>query len=247
MSRKPPPQPQKRKTPQRPKPKLKAGKARRKAKPNPPDLWHEMNAGHPSILIAGIDEVGRGCLAGPVVAAAVVLPSIIDYEACPWLHDVADSKLVDAEDRERLDPLIREWAPAFAIGAATVEEIDRINIFHASHLAMVRALEGLSIRPAHVLVDGKFLPKGFKDFSTAIIKGDLKCLSIACASLIAKVFRDRLMVEHDTRYPGYGFASNKGYGTPVHHAGLEKLGVTEIHRRSFEPVALTIRRRTALV
>jgi ribonuclease HII len=198
-----------------------------------PNLDWEIRAGHPALRVAGVDEVGRGCLAGPVVAAAVVLPP----ELPEWVRDIADSKMLRPEVRERLAPLIEQLAVGSAIGVATVEEIDRINIFHASHLAMVRAVEG--IRPAvnHALIDGKFLPRGLGCDSTAIVKGDQSCLSIAAASIVAKVWRDRLMVELDLRYPGYGLAENKGYPTPEHKAALGRLGVRDIHRRSFAPVA----------
>ena len=145
-------------------------------------------------LIIGVDEAGRGPLAGPVVAAAVVLPSVVDYVAASWLHEVTDSKQLVASVRERLAPQIMKWALSAAIGLATVEEINQINIFHASHLAMIRAIAALDIQPEHLLIDGKFLPKkGLNAPASAIIKGDLKCLSIACASIIAKVWRDQQM------------------------------------------------------
>ncbi len=196
----------------------------------------ETRLGYPKALVLGVDEVGRGCLAGPVVAGAVALPAVIDYQANPWLEEVADSKLVAPETRKRLDPLIRGWVRCFAIGSASVEEIDEINIFHAAHLAMTRAIVGCGVKARHVIVDGKFPPKlpGFK--ITPIIKGDLKCLSIACASIIAKVWRDGLMAEMDQRYPGYGFAVHKGYSTPAHKAALKERGVCAIHRRGFAPV-----------
>jgi ribonuclease HII len=205
-----------------------------------PGLSHEKKAGYPSVLIGGVDEVGRGCLAGPVVAGALILPAKVNYRTHPWLRDVADSKLLIREERERLDPLIRGWAPHFAIGVASVEEIDRINIFHASHLAMVRAVEQLGAPPAHLLVDGKFLPAKLAGYSTAIIKGDLKCLSIACASILAKVFRDRLMATLDAEHPGYDFGIHKGYATPAHQRALKEKGACPIHRRSFAPVAVAL-------
>jgi ribonuclease HII len=205
--------------------------------PNLPNLKEETRQGYPKLMIAGVDEVGRGCIAGPVVAGAVILSPIVDYEANPWLLEVTDSKKISAPIRERLAPLIQSWAIAFAIGLATVQEIDEINIFHASHLAMIRAVQNLKLKPEHLLVDGKFLPKsGFGIPATAIIKGDLKCLSIACASILAKVWRDQFMTELDQEYPGYGLATHKGYPTPAHAKALAKKGVLQIHRRSFKTV-----------
>ena len=207
--------------------------------------------------ILGIDEVGRGCLAGPVVAGAVLLPAVVDFERDPWLKEIKDSKLLKPEVRERLAPLITQWALASAIGVASVEEIDSINIFHASHLAMLRAAEetlaavtqNTQFKPlsaekiqatTYALVDGKFLPKNFPCRAQAVIKGDLKCLSIAAASIIAKVWRDRHMADLDAQYPGYGFSIHKGYSTPAHSSALKARGACPIHRRSFAPVAARI-------
>lgn len=203
-----------------------------------PTLLHERRVGYPDIRVAGVDEVGRGCLAGIVVAGAVILPSRVDRKSHPWIGDVTDSKCLRTEEREKLAPLIEAWAVSYSVAFATVEEIDRINIFHASHLAMSRAVEGLQIQPQHLLVDGKFLPRsGFSCGATAIIEGDLKCLSIACASILAKVWRDRWMKDQDTVFPGYGFAENKGYSTPFHKKALRALGATPLHRKSFAPVS----------
>lgn len=208
-----------------------------------PDLEIEMGLGYPSRIIIGVDEVGRGCLAGPVVAAAVALPTSIDFESTPWLKEIRDSKLLPEKSRERLAPLIESWASAHAVGIASVSEIDRINIFHAAHLAMSRAIETLCERlassstPIHILIDGKFLPKNLMHPATAVIKGDLRCLSVACASIIAKVWRDKHMAELSERFPGYGFEVHKGYSTPKHKLALEQKGVTDEHRRSFSPVA----------
>jgi ribonuclease HII len=190
----------------------------------------------------GIDEVGRGCLAGPVVAGALILPPVIDFERDPWLKEVADSKCLTPEKREELAPKIQAWAASCAVASASVEEINRINIFHASHLAMVRALRSAmdsapGARGVHALVDGKFLPKNLPCPATAVIKGDLQCLSIAAASILAKVWRDRYMVELDRELPGYGFAAHKGYSTPEHAAALARLGVCSHHRMAFAPVA----------
>ncbi len=202
-----------------------------------PDLQNETLFGYPQILIAGADEVGRGCLAGPVVGAAVILPPKIDFEKDEWLKDIHDSKLVRPVVREKLAPLIRSWALASAVGVASVEEIDRLNIFQASQLAVMRAIQKLKVKPQHVLMDGKHLPKQLRIPGTAIVKGDQKCLSIAAASIIAKVWRDQHMLELDEQYPGYGLAKHKGYPTTVHTQALKKQGVTEIHRRSFGTVA----------
>src|SRR5690349_21555107 len=135
------------------------------------NLEHEYQLGYPIATIAGADEVGRGCLAGPVVAGAVALPDKIDFKKDPWLKDVTDSKQLSPAERDELAPLIRNWAKSFAIGFATVLEIDDINIFHASHLAIIRAIGGLRPQPSHILIDGKFLPKkGLKIPATAVIK-----------------------------------------------------------------------------
>jgi ribonuclease HII len=175
-----------------------------------------------------------------VVAGALILPPVIDYEAEPWLREVTDSKCLSPGKREELAPLIERWALASAVAEATVEEIDRINIYHASHLAMCRAIEKLGSLPSHILVDGNRVPAALPCPATAIVKGDLKCLSIAAASILAKVWRDRAMTELDARYPGYGFAVHKGYATPAHSSALRALGPCEIHRRSFAPVALQL-------
>ena len=194
-----------------------------------------------------MDEVGRGCLAGPVTAAAVLLPDTICFEENPWLSEVSDSKKLTALKRERLAPLISCWARAVAIGTASVQEIDQINIARASLLAMERAVFGLlhesdgsspeSILPDHVLVDGQFLPAKLESRATAVIRGDGRCLSIACASIVAKVWRDQHMNELEISYPGYGFSIHKGYPTVLHLNALKDLGVSPIHRRSFRPVA----------
>jgi len=202
-----------------------------------PNIDWETKCGHPLKIVAGVDEVGRGCLAGPVVAAAVVLPAEISFEANPWLLKVTDSKLLTAKKREELAPLISSWALYSDVAFASIEEIDSINIHHASQLAMRRALKKLNVGIDHVVIDGKFKLSGISCDSTAIVKGDRKCLSIACASILAKVWRDNLMVRLDEEYPGYDFAIHKGYPTPAHTEALKKRGVSPIHRRSFAPVA----------
>lgn len=181
-------------------------------------------------LIAGVDEVGRGPLAGPVVACAVVMPP--DVRAIPG---VDDSKKLTAEARTRLAVKIRQRAVSIAIGAASVREIDRINIYQATVLAMRRALGRLAVAPHHVLIDGK--PFRTLDIShTAIVGGDDVCYSIACASIIAKVTRDRLMHALAGRYPNYRWERNVGYSTAAHLEGLAQHGATPHHRRSFMPV-----------
>lgn len=208
-----------------------------------PDLQHEYELGYPLRIVVGVDEVGRGCIAGPVVAGAVALPPEIDFERDPWLREIDDSKSLSAAQREKLAPLIERWALSSAIGISSVEEIDQVNIFQASHLALIRAVENLRLNSMpliadQILVDGKFLPKqGFSAPATAIIKGDLKCLSIAAASILAKVWRDRHMDELDQRFPMYGFAKHKGYPTPAHAQTLRKVGISSVHRRSFKTVS----------
>lgn len=208
-----------------------------------PTLEWENKVGYPDFIVIGVDEVGRGCLAGPVVAGALALPSVMKAESPTWISEIRDSKSVKPETRERLAPLIENWALAFGIGIATVEEIDQINIYHASHLAMVRAIDAVRSslkvfsQKQHLLIDGKFLPRDLPCAATAIIKGDQQSLSIAAASILAKVWRDRHMVELDRCYPGYGFGVHKGYATPAHSQALKKNGVCKIHRRSFSPVA----------
>lgn len=178
--------------------------------------------------VVGVDEAGRGPLAGPVVAAAIIL----DRRRCP--RGIDDSKKLCLEVREGLYGKLRRTA-RIGIGIADVTEIDRFNIFWATMLAMTRAVESLGLEPGMVLVDGNRCPD-WRYRSRAIIGGDAKSRSIAAASIIAKVTRDRMMAEHAAEYPGYGWETNKGYGTPEHCAALDRLGPTPIHRRSFAPV-----------
>jgi ribonuclease HII len=178
--------------------------------------------------VAGVDEAGRGPLAGPVVAAAVILDSAHIPDG------LADSKKLSATKREHLFEQLNTCAHV-GIGEATVEEIDRVNILQATMLAMTRAVAALGHCPVHVLVDGNRLPR-WDWAATAIVKGDDRCLSIAAASIIAKVHRDRIMTRLDEDYPGYGWGRNAGYGTADHLAGLQRHGVTPHHRRSFAPV-----------
>ncbi len=179
-------------------------------------------------VIAGVDEVGRGPLAGDVIAAAVILP---DYP----LSGLTDSKALSETRRVALAEMIQHEAKAWALGRSSVAEIDELNILQASLLAMRRAVEALSICPDLVLVDGNRLPKWPYE-ARAIVKGDLTEPAISAASILAKVARDREMVELDGRYPGYGLATHKGYPTKAHLAALRERGVSPIHRRSFGPV-----------
>lgn len=183
------------------------------------------------MLIAGVDEVGRGPLAGAVVTAAVILKNPIE--------GLADSKKLSAKKRELLSVQIKEQAIAFAYGRAEVDEIDSLNIHHATLLAMQRAVEALSIRPDQVLVDGLHLPK-LTIPCKAIVQGDDLIPQISAASILAKVFRDAEMVALDAVYPGYGFAEHKGYATVAHREALNRLGPCRIHRRSFEKVAVLL-------
>lgn len=205
-----------------------------------PLLIHEAAfwAEHPGAVLAGVDEAGRGCLAGPVVAGAVsIAADDLPRLAAEELAAVNDSKQLTERKREALYDLITAHpAIRWAAGQASAREIDEMNILHATHLAMRRALEGLSPLPNHALVDG--LPvKGLPLPHTAIVKGDATSLLIACASIIAKVTRDRLCRELDRLYPDYGFAQNKTYGTSPHLAALRRLGPCPEHRRSFAPVS----------
>ncbi len=180
-------------------------------------------------IIAGVEEVGCGCWAGPVYAAAVILP--IDSR----IGLIRDSKTLSASQRERVAEPIKEGATAWAVGIASVEEIDVMNIRRASGLAMLRAIEQLVVRPEFVLIDAFKIP-GLTIPSKSIIHGDLKVKSIAAASVIAKVARDAQMKILDQEYPGYGFADHKGYGTRQHQEALKKLGPCSIHRKSFAPI-----------
>ena len=183
-------------------------------------------------VIAGIDEVGRGPWAGPVYAAAVVLDT--RRIAKSGLADLDDSKKLSAEARARLALGIKEHCH-FALGSADVNEIDRLNIFHATMLAMTRAIAALPVVPDYCLVDGNKLPK-LSCAGQAIVEGDARSYSIAAASIVAKVTRDAIMSELAREFPGYGWERNKGYGTPEHRDGIDRLGVTAHHRRSWTPI-----------
>ena len=179
-------------------------------------------------LIAGVDEVGRGPLAGPVVAAAVILP-----ENCK-IPGLNDSKKIPKSKHKEIYEAVLQNAIAIGIGVKDNQVIDQVNIYEATKLAMMEAIGQLEPKPQHLLIDAMRLDLPISQ--TSIIKGDANSLSIAAASIVAKVTRDQMMEEFDREYPGYDFAQNAGYGTAKHLAGLEQLGVTPIHRRSFEPV-----------
>jgi len=180
--------------------------------------------------IAGVDEAGRGPLAGPVVAAAVILDPLRP------IAGLADSKSLSATRRDALYAAIIERAASYAIALASVEEIDQLNIYHATLLAMRRAIAALSIRPQQVLIDGNVCPK-IPIPAVAIVKGDATVPAISAASILAKVTRDRMMDVLDLEYPRYGFARHRGYPTAVHRQALTQYGPSPVHRRSFAPVA----------
>ena len=179
-------------------------------------------------LIAGVDEVGRGPLAGPVVAAAVILP-----KGCK-ISGLNDSKKIPKSKHKEIYEAVLQNAIAIGIGVKDNHVIDQVNIYEATKLAMMEAIGQLEPQPQHLLIDAMKLDLPISQ--TSIIKGDANSLSIAAASIVAKVTRDQMMEEFDREYPGYDFAQNAGYGTAKHLAGLDKLGVTPIHRRSFEPI-----------
>ena len=191
-----------------------------------PDFVFETELG---CRVAGVDEVGRGPLAGPVTAAAVVL----DPACIP--DGLDDSKKLTAKTRERLYEELLACADV-SIAHASVAEIDEINILRASHLAMERAIAGLRVCPEHVLIDGNMIPRGLRLPATALVKGDTRSVSISAASIVAKICRDRILVDLAQQHPGYGWETNMGYGSKRHMAALPNLGVTPHHRRSFKPV-----------
>ncbi len=179
--------------------------------------------------VAGVDEVGRGPLAGPVTAAAVVL----DPARIP--DGLNDSKVVSPKRRAALAAALAACADV-SVGHASVSEIDEHNILRASHIAMVRAVAGLQVQPEFVLIDGSMVPRGLDIPARSVVKGDARSLSIAAASIVAKTARDRIMVDLAQQHPGYGWETNMGYGSKSHISALQNLGVTPHHRRSFKPV-----------
>ncbi|MGZ5057669.1 MAG: ribonuclease HII [Methylobacter sp.] len=189
-----------------------------------------------NVTVAGIDEAGRGPLAGPVFAAAVILNPLKP------IAGLADSKTLSGSKRDSLYIIIKEAALSWSIAQASVEEIDRLNILQATLLAMQRAVNGLHIQPDEVLVDGNRLPK-LSMPAQAIIKGDSKVQAISAASILAKVERDKLMVDYGRQYPGFSFHVHKGYGTKQHLAEIERFGFLAIHRRTFNPVKTILMRQ----
>ena len=177
--------------------------------------------------VCGVDEAGRGPLAGPVCAAAVILPIGCEIEG------LNDSKKLSEKKREALYDIIIEKAIAYNIAFGTLEEIEEYNILEATYIAMNRAIDGLKTKPDHALIDGNRVPKGIKVPCDTVIKGDAKSFSIAAASILAKVTRDRLLLKYDEQYPQYNFKKHKGYGTKEHYEAINKYGVCEIHRLSF--------------
>lgn len=206
-----------------------------------PSLAYELQAGRASgQLVAGVDEVGRGPLAGPVVACALILPP--DLTLLP--AGITDSKKLSEKKRDALALELKACC-SYALGSASAAEIDGINILQATFLAMRRAIAALPLQPVHLLIDGPHLPKSLPCPATPVIEGDAKVLSIAAASIIAKVARDTEMKQLALAYPGYGWERNAGYGAPAHLAALQTLGVTPHHRRSFAPVARQLERLSA--
>lgn len=191
--------------------------------------------------IAGLDEVGRGAIAGPVVAAAVVLPPRIQT---PWLAEVRDSKQLSRTKRESLSPLIQAASLATGIGMVPAEVVDAVGIVQATRLAMCKAIEQVSPSPDFLVIDALDLP-GMSLPQRSIIHGDRVSLSVACASIVAKVYRDRYMMEQAVLYPAYGFARHKGYPTEQHLSGLRRSGPCPIHRHTFAPVERLVRRGSA--
>ena len=180
------------------------------------------------MITAGVDEVGRGCLAGPVVSAAVILKENINLKLLKDSKKISFKKRIEIAEHIKLNS-------TYAIGLATVEEILNLNILQAALLSMKRAIDKLSIKPELVLIDGNFAPRGIKNFKT-IINGDEKIKSIGAASIIAKVFRDQLMIKLSEKFHNYAWERNFGYGTKAHMEGLKKFGVTSHHRKSFKPI-----------
>ncbi|MBW4443901.1 MAG: ribonuclease HII [Plectolyngbya sp. WJT66-NPBG17] len=205
--------------------------------PQNPTLEMEQSLWKQGLLrVAGVDEAGLGCLAGPIVAAAVLLPT-----ECEMLEGVRDSKLLSASARSRLFNPVKANAIAVGVGIATVQEIEQINVLRASYLAMQRALSRI-LPYDHALIDGRPIKQADLGSHTAIVDGDATCYAIACASIIAKVRRDRFMQRLATRFPNYGWERNAGYGTKQHLEAIETFGITPHHRRTYAPIQKAIQR-----
>jgi ribonuclease HII len=181
-----------------------------------------------NIITAGVDEVGRGCLAGPVVSSAVILKETVDLSLLKDSKKIAFKKRIEIAEHIKLNSV-------YAIGISSVEEILNLNILQASLLSMKRAIDKLSVKPELVLIDGNFAPKGIENFKT-IINGDEKIKSISAASIVAKVYRDQLMIKLSEKYQNYAWERNFGYGTKAHIEGLKKFGITSHHRKGFKPI-----------
>jgi len=206
----------------------------------PPDLHLERGLHEAGFaLIAGLDEAGRGAWAGPVVAAAVMLP-VDDPDLMQSLNGIHDSKLLTARQRERAFSCIQRKSLGWGLGKADADEVDRMGLLPATRIAMRRALEALEIEPRYLLLDHLILSE-VSTPQTALPHGDARALSIAAASILAKVHRDRIMLDLDRAYPGYGFGQHKGYGTSEHRRALQDLGPCAIHRYSYAPVAAALR------
>ena len=193
-----------------------------------PDYSYEKGAVSKGFkYVCGVDEAGRGPLAGPVFAAAVILPEDLEIEG------LNDSKKISEKKREQLFEIIKEKAVAYSVAFATVEEIEQFNILEATYLAMNRAIEGLNTPADYALIDGNRVPRDIKIPCETVIKGDAKSCSISAASILAKVSRDRLLLEYDEQYPEYEFKKHKGYGTAAHYEAVKKYGLCPVHRPSF--------------
>lgn len=193
-----------------------------------PDFLYEQNAKEKGYkFICGVDEAGRGPLAGPVCAAAVILPEGLEIEG------LNDSKKLTEAKREKLFDIIIEKAVSYSVAFGTVEEIEQYNILNATFIAMNKAIEGLDVKPDYALIDGNRVPKGIKIDCETVIKGDAKSASVAAASVLAKVTRDRLLLRYSEKYPEYGFEKHKGYGTAAHYEAVRKYGLCPVHRPSF--------------
>jgi ribonuclease HII len=186
-------------------------------------------------LIAGIDEAGRGAWAGPVAAGVIILP-VDELDLLSKLDGVRDSKMLSPKQRELWNVSLKKIALSSSVGMVSARKVDTLGLIAATRLAMQRAIDGLSLPPEFLLIDHLLLPENSLP-QTALPHGDVSVLSISSASIIAKVARDRKMVEYDQQYPGYGFSRHKGYGTPQHQRALKQLGLSPLHRKSFQPIA----------